>query len=219
MVEGCLPSLGTPALCRAPVALLPALLPARWGLLGLCCIVCSPGSLPSSRVLTPLCVRFLCLGKSDCSPLVWLRGLRCHSTGPWSASAPSSTAFRSLLAHWSWCLGTHQGAVSQLFPPASLFPFCLSWCSSPGDSLLVSACQAAAGQHRFPVVQHWGLPCTSAFCLCVPSWKTALWQQMSISLSAGMANSGLASWGEGVSRAIVVQRRRLRNCPICSIAG
>lgn len=55
MVEGCLPSLGTPALCPAPVALLPALLPARWGLLGLCCIVCSPGGLPSSRVLTPLC--------------------------------------------------------------------------------------------------------------------------------------------------------------------
>lgn len=138
--------------------------------------------------------------------------------GPWSAGAPTRAMFRSVLAPQAWCLGMHQGAVSQLFPPASLFPFCLSQCSSLGGSLLVSACQAAASQHHFPVVQHWGLSCTSAFCLCVPSWKTAQWQQMSISLSAVMANSGLASWGEGVSRAIIVQRRRLRNRPICSIA-
>lgn len=45
----------------------------------------------------------------------------------------------------------HQRAVNQDFPPASLFPSCFSQCSSLGDSLLISACQAAAGQRRFPV--------------------------------------------------------------------
>lgn len=67
-------------------------------------------------------------------------------------------AVAALLARWcsqQCCLGAPnlvavgaQGAANRDFPPAPLFPSRLSRCSSLGDSLWISACQAAAGQPR-----------------------------------------------------------------------